>query len=317
MNLRILTLVLTTALLAVTAPALGVEARLNARVVVDGGVVTLGDVLDEAGPAADAVISRSPAPGERIVIRVSHIYAVARANGLDWKPIRGLDRVVVSRASQRIPLTQIEDRLTEALRDVAPGENFRVELSRRTQRIDLPIDVPATLDVENLSLDQRSGRFTATLVAALGTHGAVRADVAGRAIAVIDVPVLRRPVRRDEIIVERDLKWTEVRVDRLPAAIITDPADLIGLAARRTLKAGKPIRAGDVGLPLAVTKGASVLITFRTPTMVLTVTGRALQSGAKGETIRVLNTTSNTTIEARIEGGNLVTVMTRQTIAMN
>ena len=51
--------------------------------------------------------------------------------------------------------------------------------------------------------------------------------------------------------------------------------------------------------------------------MVLTTSGRALDSGAKGDTIRVLNTKSNSIIEARVEGGNLVTVTTRQNFALN
>lgn len=313
---RILTLVAAT-MLAFAAPGHAAEPRLSARVVVDSGIVTLGDVLDDAGPAADAVISRAPAPGERIVIRVSHIVNVARANGLNWKPLSGIDRVVITRASQRVTPAEIEKRLSEALGELTPDNKMRIELLRKTPKIFLPTDVVATLDIENLALDRRSGNFSATLVAAAGTHGVVRADVVGRAVPVVDVPVLRRGLRRGEVIGESDLAWSELRLDRLPSATITDPANLIGLASLRSLRPGKPIRATEVHAPLAVTKGASVVMTYRTATMVLTVAGRALDDGAKGDTVRILNTQSNTIVEARVEGSNLVTVTARQSLALN
>lgn len=316
MNMHIPTLV-AAAMLAFAAPTHAAEPRLSARAVVDDGIVILGDVLSDAGPAADAVIARAPAPGERIVIRVSHIVTVARANGLDWRPLRGIDRVVITRASQRVTPAEIEERLSEALGKLASGDKIRVELSRRMPKIFLPTDVAATLDVENLALDRRAGTFSATLVAAAGSHGAVRADVVGRAIAVVDVPVLRRGVKRGEVIGENDLTWSELRLDRLPSATITDPADLIGLAPLRSLRPGKPIRATEVRAPLAVTKGASVMMTYRTANMVLTAAGRALDNGAKGETIRILNIHSNTVVDARVEGSNLVTVTNRQNLALN
>lgn len=296
-------------MLLAAAAAQAAEPRLRARVVVDANVVTLGDVLDGAASAADAVVARAPEPGQRMIIGVPQIYAVARAGGLDWRPLHGLDRVIVQRASRRIAHADIEDRLLLALADIVPGRNLRVELTNRAQEFHLPTDMDAAaLDVENLAYDPRNGRFSVTLVAAGATSQTLRTKVIGRAFEVIEAPVLLQSVRRGEVIGEDDIDWIEVRADRLAPTVITDPADLIGRTPRRTIRPGEPIRAGDVRIPIVVAKGSGVTMTYRTPTMVLTVQGRALDDGAMGETIRVLNSQTKVVVEAAVSGSTLVTV---------
>ncbi len=319
MILRIVFLAIALALgaTATNPAAAAVEARLRASVVVDGPVVTLGDVLAGAGAAADAVLARAPAPGRRMVVSVSLVFRVARANGLDWKPARGLDRVVVSRAGQRIAKSEIEERLVDALRDIAPGENLRIDLQGRGAEIVLPTAAPRTVEIENLSLDRARGRLTATVVAAAGTAYAQRANIAGRVHAVVELPVLRRTLRRGEVIEQGDLDWAEMRADRIRRATIDDPADIVGQAARRTLRAGQPLYAGDLRAPVIVAKGANVTMTYRTEAMVLSTAGKALEDGGQGETIRVLNTQTNTVIDAMVEGSGMVVVTSRRRLALN
>jgi flagella basal body P-ring formation protein FlgA len=50
---------------------------------------------------------------------------------------------------------------------------------------------------------------------------------------------------------------------------------------------------------------------------VLTAVGRALADGAIGDTIRVLNTHSNTVVDAVVENSSVVVVGTRRRLAMN
>ncbi len=181
--------------------------------------------------------------------------------------------------------------------------------------IHLPTGAPPTLVVEDLGYDRRRGRFSATLVAAWGTAHESRSMLTGRAFPVVEVPALRRHVRRDETIGEGDIEWTEIRADRMPPYVITDPAELVGLVPRRALRPGVPIRANDVRAPIVVAKGANVTMTYRTPTMVLTVAGRAIEGGAMGETIRVLNIKSKRVIDATVAGGGLVTVASRHPLS--
>lgn len=318
MILRIVFLAIALALGATaTNPAMAAEARLRASVVVDGPIVTLGDVLADAGAAADAVLARAPAPGRRMVVSVSLVFRVARANGLDWKPGRGLDRVVVSRAGRRIAKSEIEKSLIAALKDIAPGKNLRIDIQGRGADIVLPTAAPRTVDIENLTLDRARGRLTATVVAAAGTAFTQRANIAGRVYAIVELPMLRRTLRRGEVIERSDLDWTEMRADRFRRPPIDDPADIVGQAARRTLRAGQPLYANDLRAPIIVAKGSNVTMSYRTKSMVLTTIGKALKDGGQGETIRVLNTQTNTVIDARVEGSGMVVVASRRRLALN
>ncbi len=310
MNLRLSAIA--AAIVLVGASSLAAEPRLRARAIVEDGLVTLGDVLDDAGAAADAVVARAPEPGRRMMIGVSRIYAVARAGGLDWRPRHGIVRIVVHRASRRIARPVIEEHLRRALAGVADGEKLRVTLAGRAADIHLPTAAPATLDVENLAYDRKSGRFSAAVVAAPGTPWETRSEVMGTAVPVVEVPALRHRMRRGEIIAESDLGWIERRADRLSATTVTDPSEIVGLTPRRALRAGEPIRARDVRAPVVVAKGATVTMSYRTPTMALTVAGRALEDGATGETIRVLNIQSNRVIEAAVASAGLVNVTARR-----
>ncbi len=300
---------LAAALALVTFAAQAIEPRLRARTTVDADVITLGDVLDGSGAAADAVVARAPEPGQRMIIGVAHIYAVARASGLAWRPLYGLDRVMVRRASRRVTRSDIEEHLSLALAEKMPGANLRVELANRAFEIHLPTDVAAaTLDVETITYSPRNGRFRAVLVTTRGSSRGARIEVIGRAFEMVEMPVLRQRMQRGEIISEDDVVWTELRVDRLPPTAITSTAELVGRTPRRTLRPGTPIRAGDVRVPTMVKKGTVITMSYRTAAMVLTTPGRALDDGALGDTIRVLNSQTKIVVDATVSGNGHVSV---------
>ena len=71
-----------------------------------------------------------------------------------------------------------------------------------------------------------------------------------------------------------------------------------------------PLRAGDFRKPIVVTKNSLVTMVVQTPYMLLTAQGRAIQDGAMGDAIRVMNTFSKVTVDAVVEGPSRVLVKT-------
>ena len=319
MNLRLFGLLIAVPLLGATVfgAALAAVPQILPRVVVVGDVVTLGDVFDDAGGAGDVVVARAPAPGKRLAISVPRILSLARANGLDWSPPYGLDRVIVRRASRRISEIEIGARIGDELAAAAHGENLRVELARNSPELHVAVGADDFIDVDSIVFDARTGRFAVSLIAAPGTADAVRAEFTGRAILVVEIPVLVRRLRRGDVIAEGDVEWIEWPAGRLPANAIIDQADLVGLALRRSIRPGQPVRDNDVQAPIVVAKGAKVMLVYRTPSMVLTASGQALDDGAMGATIRVLNSYSKIVIEATVEGGSIVSVSPDPRFALN
>ena len=72
--------------------------------------------------------------------------------------------------------------------------------------------------------------------------------------------------------------------------------------------AERPIRLADLARPPAVEKGASVQMLLTGGGMALAVQGQALDAGAVGERIRVLNPSSRAVVEATVIGPGQVRV---------
>jgi flagella basal body P-ring formation protein FlgA len=122
------------------------------------------------------------------------------------------------------------------------------------------------------------------------------------------VPVLARRIGAGEVIGPRDIDYVALQADRVASNVVTDAASLIGAAPRRGLRPGQPVRASEIGAPVLVEKNQMVLLRVQTASMQLTAQGRALQEGARGDTVRVVNTKSNTVVTGTVAEAGLVMV---------
>ena len=320
---------LTAVLLLPTASAAGGESVALSRsagqakvvlresVSVKSKLVRLNDLFSGTGEKADIAVAYAPVPGKRAIFDSRWLYRVARAYGLNWRPLGLQDQIVVERESQMITREEIEDHIRVALIDRGADPNTKVELSNRMMRLYVASDVAASVGVEDVSYEPRTGRFTAILVAPAGDPGATRTRVTGRLHRETDVPVPARRIQANEVITERDIKWVKVRQNRLPRGVIVDINELIGKSPKRWLRAGIPVRAANVQPPILVPKGSLVTIYLKAPRMMLTAQGKALENGSDGDVIRINNTQSNKVIEAEVTGAAKVAVLPPGKIVMN
>lgn len=290
---------------------------LRDAVIVDSKLVRLGDLFAGAGDKADIAVAYAPAPGQRAVFDARWLFRAARAYGLKWRPLGLQDQTVVERESQVIPRDEIEDHIRAALIDKGADPSMRVELSNRMMRLYVPGDARATVGVEETAYEPRTGRFTAILAAPAGDPAATRTRVTGRIHRVTDVPVPTRRLLANEVVAKGDIKWVEMRNDRLPRGTVVDVNELVGMAAKRGLRAGIPIQANAIQRPILVPKGSLVTIILKTPKMTLTAQGKALDNGSDGDTIRITNTRSKKVIEAEVTGTGRVAVLVTSQMAMN
>ncbi len=305
------TLLLWSALLAALAtPALGAETVVMPRpaIAVNSPTVRLGDLFQGAGDKADIVVAYAPQPGKRAVFDARWLSRAARRYGLAWQPVSLAERVGVERESLVIRREEIEDRILAALLDQGLSRDMKVELANPMLRLHVAGDAGAKMEIEDLTYDARTRRFDAIVAAPAGSPSAQRVRLTGRAYSVIAVAVLKRPVAPGERIVAKDIEMVKMRAEQVQPDILVDGESLIGKAAKRGLRAGQPVHAGDVNRPVVVPKGSFVTILLKAPRMTLTAQGRAEVNGGLGETIRVTNTQSNKTIEAVVTGPGHVTV---------
>ena len=297
------------ALLACAATAAD-ATTLKPAATIDADLVRLGDLFDDAGPLADSVVARAPTPGRRYVLDSEWLSETARAHGLGWRATTRFDRIEVERAGRTIDRGALVDALRDAFRQAGDLRNLAIEFAGRTPELSISPLAPPAIEVQSLSVDQPSGRFSALLVVGGGHPTALRIAVAGRAVGTREVPVLRRQIQAGEIIRHDDVELATLREDALRNDAVMDPARLVGMSARRALRPGETLRDGDVRAPILVARNANVNVVLRSGSMTLSALGRAVEEGARGDTIRVINVQTRRTVEAQVIGPDTVLVLT-------
>ena len=239
---------------------------------------------------------------------------VARNNDFGWRGGTGLSQVIVHRASRIVPTSMIEQLLTAALE--REGLEGPLEISFRSLGLELHIaaDTVPSVSIRDLDLNRRNGYFAVTLVAPANDPRASPVRVVGQAHRLTEIPILIRKVSVGDIIGQRDVGWISVRDSRARRNIAVTEEDVIGMSPRRPIRVGSPIRLSDVAEPVTVAKGAIVTMSVRAGLMQLTAAGRAMESGATGDIIRVANIKSRRIVLATIVNPNRVTVSAAQKV---
>ncbi|MGK2739289.1 flagellar basal body P-ring formation chaperone FlgA [Tepidicaulis sp. LMO-SS28] len=281
-------------------------ARLKGDVAVSGPVVTLGDLFDGAGEAADVVVQNSPAPGLTDAISLSRLSSIARRNGMDWRNRSGDTKISVQRTGIPVDREELRAVLAESLAprfsSLTGDAVLEIEFAPGSARVLVAEDEMPSVSVDRFSVDAASGRFVAMVRAPAHDANAPLRRLIGRAYAALDVPVLSGQKTSGDVIRASDLDWKRMPVIRLGQNMITDAGRLVGKTPRNSLRPGRPVRMSDIEEPVLVPKNALVTVSFKTGKMTLTTRGTAMQSGAMGEVIGVLNGRSRRIVQATVTG---------------
>lgn len=321
-RLRIVAAAILLAALAAPVPAAATgdaQLALRRHVVVDGTAIRLDDLFDGL-PAGDeqsaTVVAYAPQPGRRAVFDAEWLGRLAYRLRLPWRPSSRLDRTIVERSSTVVTAEHVIDALDQALRQRGIDGDAEIELSNRGMVLHIDSRQPATVEVASLAIDARSERFNAIIAVPAGDPAAQRFTVTGQVFATVDVPVPARIVRPGETIRPDDIEWRSVRAAEVRSNMVTESNLIVGQEARRPLRAGAPVRVSELRDPVTVAKGATVTMIYRTPAMLLTATGRSSEAGSTGDIIRVTNSQTRTTIDARILGPDRVEVVAGEQVAL-
>lgn len=288
---------------ALAAPALKPVARIAAA------VVTVGDVVSDAGPFAALPLYRSPDLGTTGSVPAGDVVARVRALGLSGIDTGGLADIVVTRLATDVTAADLTRQLATA---IAP------RLGTAAEQIEIVFDQPpavakadsasrAPVRLADLNLITASGRFDALVEIDKG--GPVeRLHLRGQATEMVDVLMLTRPLQRGDVVLASDLvpqRLPRAQADRVGQ---TDPAALVGKEAKRPLRANTPALAADFGAARIVAKGDLVTVVVEMPHLMLTVRGVAQEPGTLGDNIAVMNEQSRRLVHGEVSGPGRVVV---------
>ena len=129
--------------------------------------------------------------------------------------------------------------------------------------------------------------------------------IAPQAVHAGDVLIATRTLRATTEIGEADVALVEGRV---PPGAATDPAQAIGMEARVTLYAGRPIPLASLAAPAMVERNQIVQIVYHHAGLHIRAEGRALGRAGEGDSVRVMNLASRSTVTGRVEAAGIVAV---------
>ncbi len=118
--------------------------------------------------------------------------------------------------------------------------------------------------------------------------------------------VVSTQVIRPKTVISAD--YLAVKAVDIPGTY-TDIAHLVGLEARIAIYPGRPIRSGDVGPPALIDRNQTVTLIYQRGGLVIIAEARALDRAAAGETIRVMNLSSHTTVAGFVQSDGTVRVL--------
>jgi flagellar basal body P-ring formation protein FlgA len=283
---------------------------LRAAVNVTSDVVRIGDVIDNAGPAAQIAIYRAPDLGTSGKLPVAQVLAALRAHqviGVDTKDIR---EIAVTRLARTLESKDIETQIGLALEHrngLGDAANLSLTFDRDLQTVQLDASNSGAMQPVAARYESRSGRFDVTFEIDNEAGGPTRLRFTGIAIETVEAAVLARAVERSEI-----LKSSDVIVERRPKAEVgNDVASrdrAVGMQARRQLRAGQALRIVDLAKPDLVQRDQAVTLVYDSAGLYLTIRGKALEGGTEGDVVNVLNLQSKRTVSGVVIGRGQVSV---------
>lgn len=296
------------------APVLAQNApSLRASASISSDIVTLGDLVADAGPLADRAIFRAPDLGQTGTVPAAAILDAAKAQGLHHIVSNGISEVSVTRASRLVDAGELRAHVSVALA-LSAGFDDPEALRPDIAPVHLPVEADGTIHIGDASWNETDKTFRATLVVRRIDGRDERRELAGHATETSAVIALRRDVARGDVITEGDLEVLRVAKKDARTEQIQSFAEAIGKEARRSLREGHSLKGSDLGEPTLVKSSSNVTIVVKSGAMTLTASAQALRDGKLGDTIQVMNIQSKRVLHAVVTGPSEVAVNPPRTL---
>lgn len=134
--------------------------------------------------------------------------------------------------------------------------------------------------------------------AAPSATSAASPAVARTGAATVEVLTYARSLAAGDIIQPEDVVWAPMQAHLAPSGAPKDAEAVIGLTARRALRAGSAVASRDLAAQQVIARNDMVEVTYEVGGVSLTLTGRATRAASAGDVVSITNLQSGRTIEA-------------------
>jgi flagellar basal body P-ring formation protein FlgA len=296
MRVRHTILIIAAAVLVAAAARAGDTIEIRPEAYVKGPVVRLGDVARIQGDNMEALAAvelvPAPRPGQSATVLAALIEAKLHNQGFDTEhlSIGGSKTVRATTSSLQVTDGMVRESLREFIMMNMPHD-----------AIDTTVDmmVPSftvTVPDGEVAFDWRpSAGFNY-----LG-NGAFRGEILvdgvpvktlacrARIEAYGDIVITATDIPRGAVIGPRDVTLEQRPLSTLARGVVTDPGDVIGQVARRTLFPDMPLLRRDVVSRTLVKRNQMVSVEARAGSLRVRTTAKAMADGGEGDDIPLVN----------------------------
>ncbi len=212
---------------------------------------------------------------------------------------------------QLITVADLDQIYREAIMEKAPWKPGQMEITE-VKAYPPKVWVPEgqiSFETGRVSSTRFLGRVALEIKIRVNDVPARNVRVCGKVEAYRNVVCAARDIRRGEIIGASALTVARMPISKLRNQSIFRPSEVVGMAAKRAVRAGQPITRRQVAPPVVVKRGARVIILAESPSLTIRVPGKAIEPGTAGDFIRVKNLQSKKEVLAKVRDSRTVTVM--------
>jgi flagella basal body P-ring formation protein FlgA len=210
--------------------------------------------------------------------------------------------------SNATELGPLEYKISNLLKTSIGDECSRVKLTLNQKSVISQLEKTSIRDLKLVAIDAKAQSFIVNVVA---SHQGHNITLSGSYQCLSSIPTLSRAVKAGRMIEENNVKLQDVDtkvVNMLSHKLAKKPEEMVGMCAKQDIKANSFVYLSQLKNQLAVHINDSVEIVCVGGNFAITTIGRAIQSGAIGDRIRVQNTKSKKILIGRISANKTVEV---------
>lgn len=284
---------------------------LRPTVTVTSDVVRVGDVVDNAGTAAQIAIYRAPDLGTTGSLPTAQAIAALRAQGVIGVDTRDIKEITVTRLARNVEAKDIQDSVARAIEHrsgLGDAANLALTFDRDVQDLHLDASNTGAMQATAARYEPRTSRFDVTFEIGNDNGSApTKLRFTGTAIETVEAAVLTRNVERTDL-----LKSSDIVIERRPKLEIGGDAatrgSALGMQMRRPMRAGQALKVADLVKPDLVQRDQGVTLIFQASGLYLTTLGKAVDNGTEGDVVNVVNLQSKRTVSGVVTGRGQVTI---------
>ncbi|MET0675060.1 MAG: flagellar basal body P-ring formation chaperone FlgA, partial [Bradyrhizobium sp.] len=240
---------------------------LHATVEITGDIVRVGDLIDNAGSAAQVAVYRAPDLGTTGLLPTAQVIAALRSHQVIGVDTRNIKEITVTRLARRVDTKEVELAVAKAVEHrsgLGDAANIAVSFDQPVQDLKLDAANTGALTPSMVRVDPRNGRFDVSFDLGNGATSQAKLRFTGTAIETVEVAVLTRNIERTDV-----LRTSDLVVERRPKAELAGGEPIsrvaaIGMQTRRPLRAGQALKTLDLTKPDLVVRDQDVTIIYQT-----------------------------------------------------